>query len=87
MSHFAAILWMKDESKNLEYRPQHLEYMTQLENDGKIFAKGPFIDGVGGMVIYVANSLEEAKEIAEKDPYVVHGVRRLELHEWKIVKG
>jgi hypothetical protein len=25
--------------------------------------------------------------MAEKDPYVVEGVRRLELHEWKMVRG
>jgi uncharacterized protein len=48
---------------------------------------GPFADGAGGMVIYIADSLEEAKNMAEKDPYVVEGVRRLELHEWKMVQG
>lgn len=46
----------------------------------------PFADGAGGLVIDIADSLEEAKEMAEKDPYVVEGVRRLEMHEWKRVR-
>jgi len=84
MAHFAAILYMQDETKNQTFRPDHLAYLEELNKQGKIFAKGPFLDGAGGMVIYIADSLEEAKELAEKDPYVVQGVRRLELHEWKI---
>lgn len=84
MAHYAAILYMLDAEKNQEYRPQHLEYLAQLENEGKVFLKGPFLDGVGGLVIYKADSLQEAQEMAKKDPYVALGVRRLELHEWKI---
>ncbi|HZG14816.1 MAG TPA: YciI family protein [Candidatus Bathyarchaeia archaeon] len=84
MAHFAAILYMQDETKNQAVRPDHLAYLDELNSQGKIFAKGPFVDGAGGMVIYIADSLEEAKELAEKDPYVIQGVRRLELHEWKI---
>jgi uncharacterized protein YciI len=84
MAYFAAILHMLNPEKNQEYRPQHLAYLDSLAKEGKIFAKGPFTDGSGGMVIYIADSLEEAKQMAEKDPYVTYGVRRLELHEWDI---
>jgi len=84
MAHYAAILYMLDEEKNQQLRPQHLEYLETLGQQGKVFAKGPFADGSGGMVIYVADSIEEAKEIAENDPYVIEGVRRLELREWKM---
>ncbi|AYK06890.1 YciI family protein [Brevibacillus laterosporus] len=84
MAHFAAILHMKNPEKNQEFRPHHLEYLEKLNAEGKIFAKGPFADGSGGMVIYIADTLEEATQIAESDPYVVEGVRRLELHQWNI---
>lgn len=84
MAHFAAILHMADPEKNQTFRPHHLDYLAELDKQGKIFAKGPFADGAGGMVIYIAESLEEAKEMAEKDPYVVEGVRRLELHQWNM---
>lgn len=84
MAYFAAILHMLDPEKNQEYRQAHVDYLNQLAEQGKIFAKGPFADGSGGMVVYIADSYEEAKEMAEKDPYVVNGVRRLDLREWKI---
>jgi hypothetical protein len=84
MAHFAAILHMQKPEKNQEFRPHHLAYLESLEKEGKIFARGPFADGSGGMVIYIADSFEAAKQLAENDPYVVEGVRRLELHEWNI---
>jgi uncharacterized protein len=84
MAYFAAILHMLDPEKNQKYRQDHLDYLNQLAEQGKIFAKGPFADGSGGMVVYIADSYEEAKKMAENDPYVVNGVRRLDLREWKI---
>ncbi|MDQ0416414.1 uncharacterized protein YciI [Croceifilum oryzae] len=83
MSKYAAILHMEKPELNLEFRVAHVDYLTNLEQQGKIFAKGPFTDGAGGLVIYLADSLEEAQELAGNDPYVLQGVRRLELHEWK----
>lgn len=84
MPYYAAILYMEKPELNQQYRPQHLDYLTTLNEQDKIFAKGPFVDGSGGLVVYKANSLEEAKQLAEADPYVREGVRRLELHEWGI---
>lgn len=84
MAYYAAILHMVDASKNQTYRPQHLAYLQELELQGKVHMKGPFPDGAGGMVIYIADSFDEARQLAENDPYIIEGVRRLELHEWKI---
>jgi len=82
MAYFAAILHMEKPELNQTYRPQHLEYLNNLKEQGKVAAMGPFLDGSGGLVVYIADSLEEAKALAENDPYVIEGVRRLELHEW-----
>jgi uncharacterized protein len=82
MKYFAAFLSMKDPAKNQEYRPAHLEFLGKMEGEGKIFARGKFSDGSGGLVIYKAESAEEARQFAESDPYVRHGARTLELHEW-----
>jgi len=43
---------------------------------------GPFTDKRGGMVIYKADTLEEAQRLAEADPAVTEGARTLELREW-----
>jgi uncharacterized protein len=84
MPYFAALLHMMKPELNQEYRPAHLEYLKGLENEGKVHEKGTFVDGTGGLVIYKADSLEEAMHLAEQDPYVIEGVRRLEIHEWII---
>jgi len=82
MKYYAAFLKMQDPDKSRDLRPQHLEFLTQEEGKGRIFARGRFVDNSGGLVIYVAESLEEARAIAERDPYVTSGARALDLHEW-----
>ncbi len=82
MKYFAALLNMKDKEKNAKYRQQHVDFLVEKEKEGKIFARGRFTDGEGGLVIYVAESLDEAMTLAGSDPYVSTGARDLELHEW-----
>lgn len=85
MPYYAAILHMLDKEKNLEVRPRHIEYLDNLDQEGKIFARGPFSDDSGGLVVYKADSYEEALLLAENDPHVILGSRRLELKEWKVL--
>ncbi len=87
MAYYAAILEMLDAEKNQTFRPQHLEYLQKCADAGKLYAKGPFADGSGGMVIYIADSYDEAKSLAENDPYVIEKVRKLDLREWKMSLG
>ncbi len=84
MKYFAALLTMQDPVKSQDLRPQHLEFLGQNERAGRIFARGRFADGAGGLVIYMAESLDEARKVAENDPYIVSGARALELHEWEM---
>jgi len=79
---YVAMLPIIDQELNTKVRPAHLEYLNALFLEGKVVMAGPFTDKLGGMVIYKAGSLEEARELAEKDPVVVEGARRLELREW-----
>jgi uncharacterized protein YciI len=82
MKYFAAFLPMRDLEKNQELRPAHVAFLDQMTAEGKIFARGRFAEGAGGLVIYRADSLEAAKQIAAGDPYIMHGARSLEIHEW-----
>lgn len=82
MKYFAAFLKMKDPEKNQAFRQQHLDFLTENEKAGKIFARGKFMGGEGGLVIYKAESREEAVKLAESDPYVSFGARTLEVFEW-----
>ena len=84
MKYFAAFLMMKDTEKNTTYHSQHIDFLTQNEKAGKIFARGRFNDNSGGMIIYIAPSFEEAEKLAQSDPLVVNGARTLEMHEWNM---
>lgn len=80
---YAAILKTIDKKKDEEILDIHKAYLQKYIDNGKIFAKGPFTDHSGGLVIYKVDSYEEAKELAENDPAVLEKSRELTLKEWK----
>jgi uncharacterized protein len=84
MKCFVAFLKMKDSEKNVSFRQKHLDFLEEKAKEKKVFARGRFTDNTGGMVVYVADSIEEAQKIADSDPYVTSGARILELHEWDV---
>lgn len=72
--------------------PDHLEYMIANEKKGIVFASGPLSEADGsqrgrGLTILRASSLDEARKLAEQDPFVVNGVRTFELREWTVMEG
>jgi uncharacterized protein YciI len=72
--------------------PEHLEYMIGLEKRGLLFASGPLADGAGpptgaGLTILRTSSMEEARALAEMDPFVKNGLRTFELKEWTVMEG
>jgi uncharacterized protein YciI len=74
------------------YLAAHLEYMIGLEKRGMVFASGPVAEpGAGprgdGMTILRATSAEEARKIAEADPFFVNGLRTFDLREWTLMEG
>jgi len=77
----------------LETLPAHLTYQKEMEAAGKLFLAGPLSDisgdemSGGGLIIYRATSLEEAKEIADKDPMHQLGKRSFTLRKWLVNEG
>jgi len=72
--------------------PAHLEYMIGLEKRGVLFASGPLSDGAGpptgaGLTVLRTASMEEARRLADADPFVINGLRTFELKEWTIMEG
>ena len=70
--------------KRLSVRPQHLERLQTLHDEGRLLTAGPMpaIDSdnsgeagfTGSTVIAEFNSLEEAQAWADADPYIEAGV-------------
>ena len=60
------------------HRPEHLAGLEDLHAAGRIRHAGPLLDAegapIGSLVVFEADSLEEARAIGTRDPYVVEGV-------------
>ena len=70
----------------------HLEYMIGLEKRGLVFASGPLADGEGpptgqGLTVLRAKDANEARVLAEADPFFINGVRSFEIKEWTVMEG
>lgn len=76
-----------------ENLPRHLEYQAQQESEGRLVFAGPLSDESGenmegeGMIVYRADSLEDARKIAEQDPMHASGARSFTIRRWLINEG
>jgi uncharacterized protein len=74
------------QAKRKIHRPAHLASLEPLSREGRIIMAGPFIDQAGSLIIIEADSLDEARRIAQDDPYTVHGIfERIEVHPFQQV--
>ncbi len=56
------------------YREAHLQRLEQWAEQGKIILAGPLTDKTGSVIVVEAESLEEAQDFAQNDPYMINGV-------------
>jgi uncharacterized protein YciI len=59
---------------------------------GLVCASGPLTEPGGepsgeGLTVLRAQSAEEARSIAEADPFFTHGLRTFEVREWTVMEG
>jgi uncharacterized protein len=83
------VFWRGNGADLLPRLADHLEYMIDLERAGKVFASGPLDFGKSsdGMTVLRAESEEEARTIASRDPFVVNGIRTFDIREWVVMEG
>jgi uncharacterized protein len=83
------VLWHGKGADLLPRLADHLKYMIDLERAGKVFASGPLDFGTSsdGMTVLRAESEEEARAIASRDPFVVNGIRTFDVREWVVMEG
>ena len=70
--------------------PEHLAWVAELRAAGHRPTTGYWADrqgreGAGGMLLFQARDLAEAKAIVRRDPLVRHGCVQWQLHEWQVV--
>jgi uncharacterized protein YciI len=72
------------------HRPAHLAGLEPLDAEGRIRHAGPLLDAagepLGSLILFEAESLDAARTLAARDPYVVEGIfERHEVHETRVV--
>lgn len=71
----------------------HLAYQAELERAGSLAFAGPMSDESGeqmqgiGMIVYRAESLDAARNLADADPMHQSGARSYVLRRWMINEG
>ena len=62
----------------------HLRYLEGIAKE-RFFMGGGFIKKPGGMIIFEAKDIAEAKKISNGDPLILRNLYRYELIEWEMV--
>jgi uncharacterized protein YciI len=73
------ILLSKRKPFSKEVIENHVAHLKNLDEQGNLVVCGPFMDYDGGMIIVRASSVEEARAIAESDPFFSEGFESYEL--------
>lgn len=86
---FAAFIDYKQDRETIErVRPTHRQYLRSLLDTGKLFASGPFTDDSGALIIYEADTAEQAEAILKGDPFNAAGIFvKWKIMPWKMVMG
>jgi uncharacterized protein YciI len=66
---------------NQEIVLKHIEHIKKLDNNGQLVLCGPLkgYPGMAGMVIFKAESHDEAKAICKSEPFVAEGYATYKL--------
>ncbi|MFB2837622.1 YciI family protein [Floridanema evergladense] len=68
-----------------QYVPAHKAYVQDLIAKGHQAKSGYWGELGGGMLLFQAASMDEAKVIVAQDPLVQNGCVKYKLHQWCVV--
>lgn len=87
MKYLYIMLMDNKKSLNLEIVQKHVDHLRSLEQNKRLYLCGPFSDYAGGIEILIADSFDEAKKIAESDPFISEGYKTFELRTLEVANG
>jgi uncharacterized protein YciI len=86
MKYAAIVQYTSDASIIAKARPAHRQYLTGLQEQGKLAISGPFADDRGGLLVYEAENPEEVQRMITEDPFATSGVFvSWEIRPWNVV--
>lgn len=62
----------------------HFDRLKSMTESGKVLLAGPCEDEAFGIVIFKANSRQEAEQVMLSDPVVANGLMSGEVHPFKL---
>jgi uncharacterized protein YciI len=75
-----------DEATAERLQREHLDFYAGLRRSGEVVTNGPMRDQpderLRGLVIFAVGSLDQAREIAARDPLVLAGRLETEVMTW-----
>jgi uncharacterized protein YciI len=74
--------WLRGKSLKEQPLKTHVEYLVSLHERGKLSMGGPLADGSGGLVIFVAEDLEEVERMVLSDPAIEDGILIATVKKW-----
>ena len=83
MKTYVAWMTVKAAEKVKELLPTHKEHLEKLKVKNRLVLSGPFLipEYSGGIMIFKAESFEEAKDVMENDPFIRNEVEDYDLRE------
>lgn len=86
MKYAAVVQYTSNASVIAKARPAHRQYLTGLQEQGKLVISGPFADDRGGLLVYEAENQEQVERLIKEDPFGVSGVFvSWEIRPWNVV--
>lgn len=81
-----------DQAALNEHVEDHVAWLLDLERDSTLFASGPLLSGPGvgpgsGVTVLRATDEETARSVAERDPFVLAGLRTFGVYRWRLNEG
>jgi uncharacterized protein YciI len=68
-----------------QYVPAHKAYVADLIAKGHKAKTGYWAELGGGMLLFEADSMDEAKAIVAQDPLIQNHCVNYVLHEWRVI--
>ncbi|OAB59606.1 hypothetical protein AY600_03210 [Phormidium willei BDU 130791] len=74
-----------DKSTFDQYVPAHIDYVNALNEKGHHARSGYWNRRGGGMLLFEAESMQQAEAIVQQDPLVLNHCVTYDLYEWCLV--
>ena len=68
-----------------EARKRHIDYLSDAGAKNNVVMAGRFADEKGALIIWRVSSMEEARSLADEDPYFLDKWITYELREWPAI--